>query len=717
MTIVPPITPPAGTSIYWSLEQFGIDRSTLYPNQPDYWNGFSNDIQVFDINGDGHLDVVQVYSYIPPLDKPGLPIRILLGDGKGGFTDATNTLIKGGVPLGDAASGASVADFNGDGVKDYFIGVAWETANPKASHNILLLSDGHGGVINASANLPDLNDYTHWSTAADINGDGFVDIYVNNLGPVKDTNGRDTTPYFLINDGTGHFTRDDSRLPTNIETGQDQFTSSLLFDANGDGHPDLLLGMWGRQNAFLGRPQTGSLLLFNDGTGHFVQTAKSALPAALFPADQTETLDIKPIDLNGDGKQDLILLVDTPQSRGLQVLINAGDGTFRDGTAARISAFEIDPRNTGRYLKLADINGDGAIDLILQTGGPNRIYLNDGAGHFVALPADFLFANAPDGNYAFVPGDFNEDGHTDMFVRQFTNSWDDPKHPTEFSALALWKPSSASQLAGDDGVNTLLGTAAAETITGKGGADIAFGGAGNDKIDGGAGADYMNGGAGNDTFLVDNIGDRTVEMAGGGADTVQAGITWKLADQIEVLTLSAGKGSIGGTGNALANTIIGNEGANLLRGAGGNDRLFGGLGNDYLRGGADNDALNGGAGHDKLYGDLGKDVLTGGADADIFGFTAGSTGATQRSADRITDFNHTQKDLIDLSAIDANTALAGDQAFAFIGNAAISAAGQLHFVQLSGSTYVEGDTNGDGKADLVIRLDGLHDLVAGDFVL
>ena len=716
MPIAPPISPPLGTAIYWDLRQLVVDRSTLYPSQPDYWPGYSSDIQVFDINGDGHLDVVQVYSYIPPEDKPGLPIRILVGDGKGGLTDATNTLIKGGVPLGDAASGTSVADFNGDGVKDFFISMTWETPQPKASQNVLLLSDGHGGVVNATSTLPQLNDYTHWSAPGDIDGDGDIDIIVQNIGRTTDTAGIDSTPYVLINDGTGQFTRDDSRLPTSIETSQDQYQSTLLFDADNDGDLDLLMGMWGAQGAFLGRPQTSSLLLFNDGTGHFAQTAKSLLPAPLFPTNKTDVLGTQHMDLNGDGYQDLIMLTATLQERRIQIVINNGDGTFHDETTSRIEAFETGA-GIGRYLKLADINGDGVTDLILQTGGQNRFYLNDGAGRFVALPGDFLFADPNDKNYAFVPGDFNEDGRTDMFVRQFINQWDDPKHPTEFSAVALWKPASASQLAGDDTVNTLLGTAAADKVTGKGGADIAFGGAGNDRIDGGAGADYMNGGAGNDTFVVDDAGDKTVEVAGGGTDAVQAGITWTLADQIETLVLTAKAGNIGGTGNALNNTITGNEGANLLQGRAGSDRLFGGLGNDYLRGGAGNDLLIGGGGADKLYGDLGRDTLTGGTQADIFAFTAGSTAATRSGADRITDFLHTERDRISLAAIDANTSLAGDQAFTFIGTAAFTGAGQLHYVQAAGNTFVEGDVNGDGKADLVLRLDGLHALVAGDFVL
>jgi hypothetical protein len=62
--------------------------------------------------------------------------------------------------------------------------------------------------------------------------------------------------------------------------------------------------------------------------------------------------------------------------------------------------------------------------------------------------------------------------------------------------------------------------------------------------------------------------------------------------------------------------------------------------------------------------------------------------------------------------------LGGDQAFSFIGTGAFSnTAGQLRYEQISGNTYVEGDTNGDGVADFMIRFDGLHALVSGDFGL
>ncbi len=63
-------------------------------------------------------------------------------------------------------------------------------------------------------------------------------------------------------------------------------------------------------------------------------------------------------------------------------------------------------------------------------------------------------------------------------------------------------------------------------------------------------------------------------------------------------------------------------------------------------------------------------------------------------------------------------ALAGDQKFAFIGTGAFTGvAGQLHYLHEGSTTFVEGDTNGDGAADFAIRLNGLVALVGADFVL
>ena len=92
-------------------------------------------------------------------------------------------------------------------------------------------------------------------------------------------------------------------------------------------------------------------------------------------------------------------------------------------------------------------------------------------------------------------------------------------------------------------------------------------------------------------------------------------------------------------------------------------------------------------------------------------------GKTVLTRDLITDFV-VRVDDIDLSTMDASTRKGGNQAFKFIGTQKFhKQAGELHTVKTGGNTIVEGDTNGDGKADFQIELTGLKTLGAGDFIL
>jgi serralysin len=269
--------------------------------------------------------------------------------------------------------------------------------------------------------------------------------------------------------------------------------------------------------------------------------------------------------------------------------------------------------------------------------------------------------------------------------------------------------------AGDNGItgndldNRLYGYGGNDTLDGAGGDDIIDGREGNDTLTGGVGYDKMYGGTGDDTFIVSDATDFAYEKAGEGNDRVISSVTHRLRDNIEELELS-GSGDIRGYGNASDNLILGNSGANLLYGRDGNDTINGNGGNDLLYGENGNDSLDAGEGQDRFYG---------GAGADEFIFNDGDfAGLAGSTADRILDYNHAEGDLIDLGGVDANAGLGGDQAFAFIGSAAFTgAAGELRYFQSGGTTYVQGDTNGDGLADFLIRVDGLHSLGGGDFLL
>ena len=132
------------------------------------------------------------------------------------------------------------------------------------------------------------------------------------------------------------------------------------------------------------------------------------------------------------------------------------------------------------------------------------------------------------------------------------------------------------------------GNALANVLTGNAAANTLAGGAGDDTLNGGGGADVLIGGTGNDLYIVDNAADIVTELAGEGADTVQASVSYSLAANVENLTL-AGAVAISAAGNELDNSLLGNSAANTLTGGAGNDTLNGGTGADTLLGGTGND--------------------------------------------------------------------------------------------------------------------------------
>ena len=222
----------------------------------------------------------------------------------------------------------------------------------------------------------------------------------------------------------------------------------------------------------------------------------------------------------------------------------------------------------------------------------------------------------------------------------------------------------------------------------------------------------MEGGDGNDTYTVDATGDVIVETLTGGSDTVNSSVTYTLSANIEALKLTAG--DIDGTGNDQDNTITGSTGNNVLTGMGGADLINAGAGNDTLYGDDGADRLNGEDGNDTISGGAGSDILSGGTGTDTFVFTS-TNDSIITAMDQITDFTH-GADKIDLAAIDAISGTGANDAFSWIGATAFShTAGELRYASLNGVMTVQGDTDGDGIADIAIKITNSAALTSGDF--
>ncbi|TFU06302.1 hypothetical protein EUV02_04700 [Polymorphobacter arshaanensis] len=246
------------------------------------------------------------------------------------------------------------------------------------------------------------------------------------------------------------------------------------------------------------------------------------------------------------------------------------------------------------------------------------------------------------------------------------------------------------------------------TIDGGSGNDTVTGSAGNDRFDLGSGNDVFNGGNGDDVFLAKTGAGIDVVNGGAGYDTIVAtaastNITLSTFSGVEEIS-SGGFTGVKMTGTALADIID-------LSGV-----LMNGI--DSVSGGAGNDTITGSAGADRLLGGAGVDTLTGGAGNDVFAYlTSAESGLGVTKADVLMDFTSGQ-DLIDLSAIDADTTVVGDQAFTFIGNAAFTGLGQLRIgTDSTGHAAIFANTTGSLTADFQISLHNNATVTAVDFLL
>ncbi len=537
-------------------------------------------------------------------------------------------------------------------------------------------------------------------------------------------------------------------------------TTTVVLDSNGDGVADV--GMWLNGVVPLvemaGAPgvlitEYGKSLMGTPGNDSL--TGASG-PDTLIGDDGNDTL-------SGDYGNDLII-----GGAGNDTLIGGdgidtlegGDGndTLNGGPGGDLMTGGAG-RDSFRFNRAGHIDGDRITDF-----GPNdRIDLRDVNVTFIGTAA-FTGSVAQPGpaqvNAVIVGSgplaetrlvfDMNGDGIGErMIILSGTHTLiatpNDPAILVRVDDLVLTGTDAGETMEGGAGRDSLSGGGGNDSLTGGVGNDTLSGDAGDDTLVGGAGTDRLTGGAGNDTFVFaadDIAGDRITDFADG--------------DRIDLSALNAafiGTSAFSGTGSAqirvsavgepgFRNTLLeidlngdgqtdrsieitgehvlevdpqasgilfratgqrigGTDGPDSLTGGAGDDTLTAWEGNDSLTGGAGRDRLDGGDGDDTLLGGDGADTLAGGAGNDTFRvLTVGDA-----AGDRITDF--ADGDRLDLSALGAVFIGGG----AFTGSTVNLGPAQIRFAAAGEGqqrTRVEIDGNGDGIADSVIDLAGVH---------
>jgi Ca2+-binding RTX toxin-like protein len=605
------------------------------------------------------------------------------------------------------------------------------------------------------------------ASAGDVNGDGFDDVIISAEG--ADPNGTTSGASYVVFGKAGGFT---AELQLSSLDGTNGFKLSGVSaysqigydvasagDVNGDGTDDLLVSspyagpsfsgtsyiVFGKVGGFAAELDLSSL----DGTNGFKATGASDFSGRSVASAG---------DVNGDGFADLLIGApyaspNSDKSGASYVVFGKAGGFAANLDLATLDGTNGFKLNGASYYDLSgasvaaagDVNGDGFDDFIVGSGfsshDPSYVVYGKAGGFAAELELSSL-----DGTNGFKvsnshpfedifsvasAGDVNGDGFDDLLFGDFDGD------PTEYKSSGDYvlfdrnarpegynsgesyvlfgvKPDTAVTRDGTGASQTLAGGDFDDALRGMGGDDALWGHGGADVLDGGTGDDVMRGGGGDDTYVVDRGGDRVIEVAESGVDSVATSVSLTLDAGVENGFLLPGASSL--VGNDLDNGLIGNAAANDLAGGAGDDTLTGDDGADRLDGGGGDDRLSGGNGADKLAGGLDRDVLIGGADPDIFDFDAIAESAVGADRDAIFDFM-SGADIIDLSDIDAATGSDGDQAFAFIGAQGFSgAAGELRFSDLGPACLVQGDVDGDTVADLEIFVVAAT-LAEGDFLL
>ncbi len=260
-----------------------------------------------------------------------------------------------------------------------------------------------------------------------------------------------------------------------------------------------------------------------------------------------------------------------------------------------------------------------------------------------------------------------------------------------------------SLLGGDNADSIdLRGQLTGDITLGNGADSLVFEGRIDGTVDMGTGTDTV--------WLGTNAQTVTGAIDGGsGEDTLFARIDIEDVFNFEIIHLRGATG-LGVIADAIANTIYGTRANDEIDGGDGGDQLFGRSGADILLGGLGADVIKGNRGADDLIGGTGADILTGGRGKDTFAYEA-ATDSPKAEGDSILDFER-GRDIIDLSDLVEGTV-------AWLGTAGLTGSGAAEARYRARSDYLEVkiDVDGDGTVDMMIVLEDLARINAGDFYL
>lgn len=326
------------------------------------------------------------------------------------------------------------------------------------------------------------------------------------------------------------------------------------------------------------------------------------------------------------------------------------------------------------------LNGSLGADTLVGGGG-NDLHRVDAFDVVVELPAGGI-------DTVSSAVSFSLDGMENVEVLQLVGS----------AGANATGNSGDNRILGNYGINVLTGGLGNDTLQGGAGDDTLRGCEGADSLFGGLGVDRLEGGGGDDIYVIadsDSIG----EDANAGIDLVRASVSFTLGGDVENLTLT-GAAAINGTGNTLANVLLGNGFANLLDGLGGADSLSGGNANDTLIGG------------------VGADTLTGGAASDTFRYAA-----VAERGDLITDYRAVD-DLIEVSAAGFGGGLVTGMNLSTAGRylsnptgLSDAARGQFVFETDARTLWWDADGTGPGGRFAIATFVGLNSLAASEILV